>query len=65
MIQFQENVQTDERTDRPYFIEPSRLPPGVQQKVTLFLGCTIIDTILENLLSFLKVYGQSNFGQTL
>ena len=36
MIQFQENVQTDERTDRPYFIEPSRLPPGVQQKVTFF-----------------------------
>ena len=65
MIQFQENVQTDERTDRPYFIGPSRLPPGVQKKVKLFLGCTIIDTILENLLLFLKVYGQSNLDQTL
>ena len=39
MIQFKENAWTDGRTeeqtegraDRPYFIEPFRLLPGVQQ----------------------------------
>ena len=39
MIQFKENSQTDKRTDgrtegqtdRPYFIGPFRLPPGVQK----------------------------------
>ena len=36
MIQFQENVQTDERTDRLYFLGPSRLPPGVQKKSNFF-----------------------------
>ena len=36
MSQSQENLQTDERTegrmDRPYFIGPFWLPPGVQKK---------------------------------
>ena len=41
MIQFKENTRTDGRTegrmdgrtDRPYFIGPFRLPPGVQKSV--------------------------------
>ena len=45
MIQFQENAwtkgqteeQNDGRTDRPYFIGPFRLPPGVQIMMKLFL----------------------------
>ena len=40
MIQFQENTRTegqtkgqkDERMDRPYFIGPFWLPPGVQKR---------------------------------
>ena len=33
-MQFQENAQTEERTEgqRPYFIGPFRLPLGVQQQ---------------------------------
>ena len=34
MVQFKENAWTDGRTNRPYFIGPFRLPPGVQQKFT-------------------------------
>ena len=36
MIQFQENARTDRRTERPYFIGPFRLPPGVQYKEECF-----------------------------
>ena len=36
MIQFQENARTDGRTERPYFIGPFRLPPGVQYKEECF-----------------------------
>ena len=32
MIQFQKNTQMDRRMDRPYFIQPFRLMPGVQKE---------------------------------
>ena len=31
MIEFQENARTKGGTDKPYFIGPFRLPPGVQK----------------------------------
>ena len=43
MIQFKENTQTERRTegqtegqmDRPYFMGPFQLPPGVQKELEL------------------------------
>ena len=47
MMQFQENTRTDGRMDRPYFIGPFRLPPGVQKVKQSFRAIDMENNILN------------------
>ena len=57
MIQFQENAWTDRRTDRPYFIGPFLLLPGVQKvsnKIESVKYCTMLKCYCNATLSIPK-----------